>query len=221
MRLTAPLSLAGAALALALASAAAAAAPLTNGDFSAGFAYWQGEVRSCTVCDGTDDAVVALTDPADFGAYADNFSTGTDGATLASSFFTDGVYNVALFQELDVGPLAGRFTGVELSFDLDYQATVPVVEIFAQLSDPNGVLPTLSLFDGSPVDITAYAGQSAELLFAVDNFFGAGEDSLTIGAVRIDQVPVPTPLTLLAAGLGLLAVRRRRRLTPHQASTQE
>lgn len=208
MRLPNPISLPGAALALACAAGPAAAAPLTNGDFSAGLDGWFGQTIACSDCDGTDDVIVGL----DLlpGAYDGNFSVGAEGATLETSFNADGVYDVIMYQRFDVDMLEPRNTGLALDLNIDYELSNPFLDlVIAQLTDPNGVLPTKDLLDGGPVDITEYAGRSAEILFQVIDFFGDSPDRLTVGDIRIEQVPVPAPLGLLTLGLGLLAGRRR------------
>lgn len=187
----------------------AADAALINGDFSTGFDGWSGQVF-----DGT--ATVDI-DPLP-GSYADNFSVDPNGATLITTFDTNGTSDVYLFQQFVVDAMEPKSIGLALLFDLDYDVDDDAVELFAQLSDPNGVLPTLSLAAGAPVDITAYAGRTAEVLFGVSNLFGA-DDSLTVADIRIEQVPAPAPLALFAAGLGLLAGRRR--LVSEHAADQE
>jgi hypothetical protein len=206
MRVSNPFTLPGAALALACAAGPAAAAPLTNGDFSAGFDAWVGQTIACSLCDGSDDLIVDLDPPP--GAFGANLDASTGGALLSTSFVNDGVYWVELRQAFDVGDLMGRATGLELVLDITRSLTGPFDLAIAQLTDPAGGLNSVDLLDGGAFDITGYAGRAAEISFIVADFDDS-VDTLTIDNIRVDQVPVPAPLTLLAVGLGLLAGRRR------------
>lgn len=209
MRSLAPFSVAGAVLALACAAGPAGAAPLTNGDFSAGFSGWAGE--------GFDLSGSVAVDPLP-GAYGDNFSTGPAGATLTTSFLADGVYDVIMYQQFVVDTLAPGFTGLALLLDITYFLSDPDDTVIAQLTDPNGELAPKNLLGGGPVDITEYAGRTAEILFQVADFDDIAE-TLTVGNIRIEQVPVPAPLALLTLGLGALAGRRLR--LSRQVANQE
>lgn len=214
MRLPNPISLPGAALALACAAGPAAAAPLTNGDFSAGLDGWFGQTISCsTVCDGSDDVVVDLDPPP--GAFGTNFDAGTGAAILSTSFPANGVYQVELRQAFDVDDLMGRATGLELVLEITQSLTGTFDLAIAQLTDPAGDLDSVDLLDGGGFDITGYAGRAAEIRFIVADFDDE-VDTLSIANIRIDQVPVPAPLALIGAGLGLITFRRRLRSQPSE-----
>jgi|GEM_PF-2180995 len=191
---------------------AAGAGPLANGDFSAGFDAWSGQVVSCTLCDGSDDVTTDLTPPP--GAFTNNYATGSGSgagfATIATSFNSDGLYSTRLWQEFVVDSLSARATRLLLNYSIDVGLSDPTTDLaIAQLSDPDGLIATLDLLNGGPLDITAFAGRTAELYFEVSDFVDGERDWLRVGKLRIDQVPVPAPLLLMGAGLGLLAVRRR------------
>jgi hypothetical protein len=196
-------------LAALLGTGSASAGPLTNGDFSAGFDGWSGEVFDLS-------GPVAV-DPLP-GAYSGNFSTGPAGATLTTSYGVDEVYDVIMYQRFVVDTLAPGFTGLALLLDITYFLSDPDDTVIAQLFDPNGVLATKDLLGGGPVDITEYAGRMAEILFQVTDFDDVAE-VLTVGNIRIEQVPVPAPLALLTLGLGLLAGRGR--FLSRQVANQE
>jgi hypothetical protein len=191
--------------------AGAAHAALVNGDFSGGFSSWAGEV----FIDGQPGPVAVAPLP---GAYTGNFSLGADGATLATTFLANNVYDVIMYQQFDVDTLAPRNTGLQLLLDITYFLSDLADIVTAQLTDPNGVLSPKNLLGGGPVDITEYAGRTAEILFQVADFDDVAE-TLTVGNIRIEQVPAPAPLALLTAGLGLLAGRRLR--PSRQAADQE
>lgn len=192
-------------------SGGALAAPLTNADFSSGFDGWLGQVVTCTDAACTDETLTALPDDASFASLPGNFSTVAGGAVLTTSFLNDGIYEVRLFQDFVVDSLTGRFTNLLLDFSLGLSLTGPDDLAVASLGDPAGLLPTIDLLGGGPVDVTAYAGRAARLFFAVTDFDDEA-DSLTIGGLGLTPVPVPAPALLLLGGLALLARRRRLRL---------
>lgn len=215
--LLAPLPVAGAALALALSANSTVAAPLANGDFSTDFSGWLGQTIACSTCDGSDDDVVDLDPPTSTNA---NFALTAGAAILRTSFNDNGVYEISLRQQFDVDALTGRATGLALVLDLTYLLSDPTTDlVIAQLTDPTGTLATKDLLSGARLDITEYAGQTAELYFALTDFVDGDVDALSVDNIRIEQVPVPAPLALLGAGLGLLAGRRR--LLAHQPVAQE
>lgn len=179
---------------------------LTNADFADGFAGWTGATVACQVCDGSDDLIVELDPPP--GAFDANFQISDNSAVLTTSFADDAIYEVRLWQEFVVDALTGRHFALLLNLGLGIDLSGPFDFVLAQLSDPAGVLPGIDLLGAGPVDITAYAGQRAELLFAVVDYDDVA-DQLRIGGLGIQQVPVPAPLLLLGLGIGLLAAQRR------------
>lgn len=200
--------------ALALPTAAANAA-LTNGDFSAGFDGWSGRAVTCTLCDGSDDLATDLNPPP--GAFSGNFATGADGATIATSYDDNTVYWTQLWQVFTVDPLMGRATSLALDLTIGVVLSDDVTDLaIAVLQDPAGTLTPVDLLAGGPVDITAFAGRQAELYFEVSDFVDGQRDTLTVGDIRIEQVPLPATLLLLVPGLGLLAAGRRRSARPYQ-----
>ena len=209
MRLIAPLSLAGGVLTLACAASPAAAAPLANGDFSAGFTGWIGQTIACgdSFCDPADDVITSFEPPP--GGFTPNFDATGGAATIATSFLDNDVYSTSLRQLFNVDEIEGRNTGLALALDIDYTLSDPFTDlVIAQLTDPSGSLPAKDLLDGGPVDITAYAGRTAEIYFEISDFFDGQKDTLTVDNISVEQVPAPAPLGLLMAGLGLLAGRR-------------
>ena len=209
MRLIAPLSLAGGVLTLACAAGSAAAAPLTNGDFSAGFTGWSGQTIACgdVACTPGADVTTDLDPPP--GAFTLNFDATSGAATIATSFLDNDVYSTSLRQLFDVDEIEGRNTGLALALEIDFTLTdLDTDLVIAQLTDPNGVLPAKDLLGGGPADITEYVGRTAEIYFEISDFFDGERDTLTVGNISVEQVPAPAPLVLLMAGLGLLAGRR-------------
>lgn len=192
----------------------ALAAPLTNADFSSGFAGWSGQVVTCADATCTDEPLTDLPDGDSIVARTGNYATAGGTAVLTTSFANDFTYEVRLFQDFVMDSLTGRFTGLLLDFSLGTSLTGPDDLAVAVLSDPAGRLPTIDLLGGGPVDVTGYAGRVARLFFAVTDFDDEA-DSLTVGGLGLRQVPVPAPALLLLGGLVLLA--RRQRLTPRVA----
>jgi hypothetical protein len=194
---------------------AAANAALTNGDFSAGFDGWSGRVVTCTLCDGTDDAPTDLSPPP--GGFSGNFQTGPDGATIATSYNDNAVYWTQLWQVFTVDPLMGRATSLALDLTIDVVLSDDVNDLaIAVLQDPAGTLTPVDLLAGGPVDITAFAGRQAELYFEVSDFLDGLRDTLTVGDIRVEQVPLPATLLLLVPGLWLFAAGRCRSARPYR-----
>lgn len=180
------------------------AAPLTNGDFSAGFDAWSGEV--------TD--IFFTTTPVDPlpGAFTDNYDASTGEAVLTTTTLVDDIFSVILVQGFDVGSVTAG-NSLVLSYDLSVALTSVNDLAFAQLSFGGG--SAIDLLGGSSVDITALAGQTVELLFGVEDFDDLA-DTLTVDNIVITEViasaptPVPGSLPLLMLGLvGFVVMRRK------------
>ncbi len=186
------------ALAAGLLCSAASSANLLNGDFSSGFTGWEGELF-----DGTTTTS---------GTGGSNFDAGSGAAIITND---DTNWAVALFQDFTVQSLLNPANTLWL--ELDFSSTVSAPSDFgdfvvAELVDLGGSLLTLDISGGS-VDITAWAGSSAEILFLVEDVDFTTGDFLTIDNIRITQhaasVPEPgTSALFLSAGLALLARRR-------------
>ncbi len=188
-------------LAAGLLCSGASFANLLNGDFSSGFTGWEGELF-----DGTSTTTVSPL-PGGFGA---NFDVSSGTAVITND---DTNFGVALFKDFTVQSLLAP--GNTLLLELDFSATVSGAFddlVVAQLEDLSGSLSTLDISGGS-VDITDWAGSSAEILFLVEDVDLTAGDFLTINNIRITQhaasVPEPgTSALFLSAGLALLARRR-------------
>ena len=188
------------ALAAALLCSAFSSAELLNGDFSSGFDNWQGEVTS------GDPGTTTAVNP----SAITNFDASSGTAVISND---DTNWAVALFQDFTVQSLLA--SGNTLWLELDFSASVsgPFDFFVAELEDTTGGLLTLDISSGS-IDITAWAGMAAGIVFYLqDDDFQTG-DFLTIDNIRITQheasVPEPTSLfLLLGAGLGLIASQRK------------
>ena len=181
-------------------------ANLLNGDFSSGFDNWQGEVTydDPTTFNPTDELVSPL--PGSFGA---NFDASSGAAIITND---DTNWAAALFQDFTVQSLLSPANTLWLELDFSSSVSDPFDLVVAELIDLGGTLSTLNISDGS-VDITAWAGSSAEILFLIEDADFFTGDFLTIDNIRITQhaasVPEPGTLVLfLSAGLALLARRR-------------
>ncbi len=188
-------------LAAGLLCSGASFANLLNGDFSSGFDSWEGEVY--------DGATTLVNPPTS--SPTGNFYVNLSGEAVVTNDNTN--YSVNLFQDFTVQSLLAPANTLWL--ELNFSATVSDAFddlVVAQLEDLSGSLSTLDISGGS-VDITAWAGSSAEILFLVEDVDFTTGDFLTIGNIRITQhaasVPEPgTSALFLSAGLALLARRR-------------
>jgi len=179
-------------------------AVLMNGDFSAGFDDWEGELF-----DGATDLSVSSLP----GGYTANFDVSSGAAVITN----DGInYGVTLFQSFTIQALAVATNTLWLDLDFSLDVSDPDVSlgdfVTAQLS---GALPTLDISGGGPIDITSWAGGGVtEILFYVEDADFSTGDKLTIDNISITQrtasVPEPASLMLfLGAGLGLFASQRK------------
>lgn len=183
-------------LSLLLAAPSLKAMPM-NGDFSAGFTGWAGEV--------TD--IFFTTTPVDPlpGAFSGNFDASSGAAVLTTSTLTDDIFSVFMFQTFMVESAAAGET-LELSYDL----TAALSDAgfgdlaFAQLNHGAGFGMTIDLLAATSVDITFLAGTTVEFLFGVEDFDDLS-DSLTVDNILITktaaQIPEPGTLGLVLAGL--------------------
>ena len=149
----------------------------------------------------------------------------TNGAQLTdvySSLFPGFGPNMSEMGSFIFSPLAGNLTSATLTIDMaDFQAS----DFGAIMADINGVSLDLAFDDGfqnSAVrDFTLSAAQlaavnadgflSLNLDHTGSNDFIAFDYVKLTGDIDMNVVPVPASLPLLAAGLGLLRLTRRRR----------
>jgi hypothetical protein len=186
----------------------ASAVPLTNGDFSAGFAGWKGEV--------TD--IVFLTTQLDPppGAFTANFDASTGAAVLTTTTLVDDIFSVLMFQAFDLPSIAPGET-LEISYEVSALLSDPDPIFgdlaFAQLNHGPGFSSVINLLGTSMQDITALAGQTVELLFGVEDFDGGitcfvdCDDVMTVDNVAIQVIAarVPEPATLGLLGFAVVA----------------
>ncbi len=197
----------------------AGASPLVNGDFGAGFNGWSGQVIACDDASCATETTTAVGSGAGqmpFASLPNNYGVVSGTATLTTSFATDLVYDVLLTQVFDVDSIISGASGLALDYVLGINLSNPTDIATAFLSTTDGAL-TVQLLPGTGrLDITAFAGREAQLTFGLTDFDGAA-DSLSIGGLVIEQVPVPATALLLLTGLGLVAHRRAQ--TPRPART--
>lgn len=198
------------ALAALLCTGTAFAGPLVNGDFSAGFDGWSGQIITCndsTCTSETTTAVGAGVGETPFASLPKNYAVAGGTATLSTSFASDLVYDVLLRQVFDVDVLTSGAIGLALNYVLGINLSDPTDIATAFLSTTDGLLTVQLLPGGGPLDITAFAGRETQLTFGVTDFDN-DPDSLSIGGLAIKQVPLPATALLLLTGLGLIARRR-------------
>lgn len=188
------------ALAAGLLCSAASSANLLNGDFSSGLDSWEGELFDGT----TTTSVNPLP-----GGFGGNFDASSGAAVITND---DTNWGVALFQDFTVQSLLNPANTLWLELDFSASLSDSFDFVVAELVDLGGSLATLDISGGS-VDITAWAGLNAEILFQVDDGDFTTGDFLTIDNIRITQhaASVPEPgisVLFLSAGLALLARRR-------------
>lgn len=179
----------------------ASAAGLTNGDFSTtDFTGWQGQTTTSSV----------VVDPLP-GSYGANFDASSGAAVISTSFDTDGSeYTTYLFQTFDLSSNA-----LTLSFNFLWNADDASDGWLAQLVDTSNSshFANLTLTPGNgQFDLSGFAGLTVQLLFGLENLGGA-DDTLTIDNILITESQpngtVPEPSTLLLAGAGMFAARRK------------
>jgi hypothetical protein len=205
-------------LAALLGTGSASAGPLTNGDFSAGFDGWSGQVIACDdvgCINQTTTQVGADVGETPFAALPNNYAVAGGTATLTTSFNfpSDPVYDVSLTQVFAVDALMGRATSLLLHYVLGIELSNPdPLDPFgdfatAFLGTTDKELTVLLVPGAGTLDITAFAGREVQLTFGITDFDGVA-DSLTISGLAIERVPLPGTVLLLLTGLGLIARRR-------------
>ncbi|MBQ0719506.1 MAG: PEP-CTERM sorting domain-containing protein [Gammaproteobacteria bacterium] len=195
------------ALAAGLLCSSLSSANLLNGDFSSGFTGWQGVVTESAPM--TFNPVDTVVDPLP-GGFASNFDASSGAAVLTND---DTYWGVALFQDFTVQSLLDPNNSLWLELDFSASGSSIADLVVAEFVDTNNVLATLDISGGS-VDITAWAGQAAEILFLIEDVDFSTGDFLSIDNIRITQhaASVPEPgslMLLLGAGLGLVASKRK------------
>lgn len=196
---------------------AARATPLTNGDFSAGFTGWQGEVTDIFFN-------TTLIDPLS-GAFPDNFDASSGAAVLTTTTLANDIFSVFIFQEFEL-PTLGPGQALRLSYDLSASLTDPVAgdTAFAQLNHGPNLTSTINLLGMSSVDVSFLAGQTVELQFGVEDFDGGitnfvdPEDTLVVDNIAVTAIPLPATLPLLVPGLLGLILANRWSRAPNVAS---
>ena len=201
------------ALVAGLAFQGSAHADIFNGDFSAGFSGWSGQVDYLDDYDAA--AMDAVTTP-DFFTLT-SFATLTDAARLSTHYDpqTGSGWAVSLFQTFTMPSLSQPTNRLWLEFDLFFSMDDPAGgdSWLAQLTDQSGsgLAPVDLTAVSLPYEVTAFAGLDVELLFSIENIAG-NDDSLVIDNLRITEEvvdPIPAPSTLALVGLTLLFWRRK------------
>lgn len=200
----------------------ARAGPIVNGDFSAGFGGWSGQVITCndSACASeTPTAVGAGAGETPFASLPNNYAVVSNTATLTTSFASDLVYDVLLTQVFDVDTLfTGGPAGFVLRFVLGFALSDPLGDIATAFLGTTDGLLTVQLLPGTgPLDITAFAGREVQLTFGLTDFDGL-PDGLSISGLAIEQVPLPATALLLLTGLGLVVRRRVQTARPARAA---
>ncbi len=186
-------------------------ASLMNGNFATAdpFEGWTGLVSDCDDLNCTNDVDIDVTTPADFSTWSANFGTPVDGkVTLSTTWDATQTWAVQLSQVFTVPNLVMGTSGYRLEMVLGFDPSDPWEYGVAQLTDPNDNNNLLLDLLAGDRDLTAYAGQEVEILFRIEDFDGP-VDTMTLGNIRVQGVPAPAPVLLLAVGLAALSLRRR------------
>ena len=143
-----------------LAFGSPALAALINGDFSAGFVGWMGQVTDL------DDLTTDLDPPP--GGFTDNFDASTGEAVLTTTTSTNEIWAVFLFQEFFLEPAASGET-LLLTYDLSFSLSDDTSgdAAFAQLNfglSGGFFTGTINLLGMSSLDATSLGGQTVEIL---------------------------------------------------------
>ncbi|WP_306532628.1 PEP-CTERM sorting domain-containing protein [Geobacter sp.] len=174
-------------------------AVLINGDFSAGFIGWEGEVTDLSL------TTVSDIDPLP-GLFSANFDATSGSAVLTTSTLENEIWSVFLYQEFMIDPTLTGET-LTLSYDLVAALSSPGFgdTAFAQLNYGPGLGMALDLFSATSFDVTSLAGQTVQFLFGVEDL-DDNADSLTVDnvAITVASTPIPEPGSLGLLGLGLL-----------------
>jgi MYXO-CTERM domain-containing protein len=191
-----------------LALAAPAQASLDNGDFSAGLSGWQalGDV-------GATSGVAQLStlDGAALDAGVLASALGLGHVTALDQGGYEAYEGSGLVQSFS--SVAGQTLSFQWAFDSDETSASPQFRDYAFVLLDGQLLRLGGVGDSASWQSRSFAlgaGQHTVAFGIVDLGDYAYDSRLSLSGVVLSAVPEPQPMTLVLAGLGLLALRRRR-----------
>ncbi len=183
-----------------------------NGDFSNGWSGWSGELVSA---DASGLPVFREVQPGD---YPDNYAI--EGAEETATLTNDDTYwQVSLYQDFDMEPLAGPGYSMDISFYIKWIPSDSTSDILSatmgDASNERDLLADIStddLLNGVNVmqDVTPWAGKHGVEL----NFTNTDIDFITGDVIELDDIhftqhapsPVPVPASVILFVIGLLGL---------------